>query len=637
MPHSLAGQNLEVNLSTGEVTKTEYDPQSIQMYLGGRGIATQIFWDRVPPQTAPFSPDNLLIFSSGALTGTIAPGANRTAVITRSPQTHLLNYSLLGGYWGAELKHAGYDTLIISGKSSTPVYVCITDAKIEIRDAGRFWGTDVNTTKSRICQELGQNKVEIACIGLGGENRVNTATIQHGYGSGVSRGGVGAVMGHKNLKAIVVYGTRDITLAKPPEFVALCHRILEKTGRIKKYWDEWPYEVGKWLLGDGVSGNLEKIIPFENISQFLENYMSKFKTRTATCLNCGIGCKSIIKLPDGSYTHIKCQSYFNFMLACKIRDLTFGLRCYQLCESYGLDVISMAGIVAFAIDIYQKGILTKSDTDGMHLEWGNAEVAFALITKIARRDGIGEILSHGVYEAARLMGKGASDHAYHLKKLEPLPYHTNKPVSALRSAIADKPDMTRAEDYVAAEGLALSKEWKEEYLRSGFFSYPPEFEKIFQDDAVELAKDYEKMVPFVSYDVDKNALADCTGLCIFWTGFWPYNPITVDDHVNLVRYALGLDLDQAAAMEIAKRTAALTRAYNVILGIRRKDDTVSEKYFHGSADPPFQGLDRDKFRHTLSDYYNLRRWNQEGIPSGEELERLKLHFVKKDLQQRGIL
>jgi aldehyde:ferredoxin oxidoreductase len=637
MPYGLAGKNLEIDLSTGNVEIIEIDLKFHETYLGGRGMSTKMFWDRVPPETHPFSEKNLLIFGVGSLTCTTAPSANRTAVITRSPQTGLLNYCTLGGFWGTELKQAGYDNLIISGKSPEPVNIWINNDHIEIRNAKHLWGKDVRTTKSMLRVELNQDKVQIACIGPAGENRVNAASIEHGFGSGASRGGVGAVMGDKNLKAIAVYGHKDIHIAKPNEFNELCKAILAKTAKAKKYWEEWPQEVGAWLLGDGVSGYFDKMMPFENITKFLEDFAAKSKLRTATCANCAVGCKTVAALSDGRHTFIKCQSYFPFMLACKIRDLEFSLKCYDLCDAYGLDVISTASCLAFAIELYQKGILTKADTDGTHLEWENAGLAFTLIEKIALREGIGAILADGVFEAARQIGRGAENLVHHLKKLEPIPYHNYKPVSALRSSISDKPDMTRTEGFVAAEGLEFSRAFKEEYIRSGFFAYPKEMQEKFLEESVDLSKDYEKIVPFTSYDNDKNSLSDCSGLCIFWTGFWRYNPINMDDHINLIQYALGMDLDEAGAMTIAKRTSTLTRAYNVMTGIRRDDDTVSEKYFRDAPKPPQIPLDRDKFDQMISRYYRLRGWTSDGIPAADELDRLDLGFVKKELLQRGIL
>lgn len=273
----------------------------------------------------------------------------------------------------------------------------------------------------------------------------------------------------------------------------------------------------------------------------------------------------------------------------------------------------------------------------MHLEWGNEKVAFSLIEKIAHRKGIGEILASGVYEASRIIGRGAEEHAYHLKKLEPIPYEMYRPYSALRSSVSDKPDSTRVEGYVAQEYLTASKEWKKEFIKSGYFSYPKALEELFMDDFIGLERDYETIVPFTSCDADKNTIADCTGVCIFWTGFWCYNPINLDDHINLVSYAAGLGLDLPKAMNIAKRIGTLTRAYNVITGIRKKDDSVPEKYFRITPQPPYFKLDREKFNKMVSTYYKLRGWNSEGIPTKEELNSLGLEFVCRELEQRQIL
>ena len=396
-----------------------------------------------------------------------------------------------------------------------------------------------------------------------------------------------------------------------------------------------PVYVLKALL-DGADGYLDRPIPMENAREWLAEFSRTFKTRKSTCNSCAIGCKSVIRLPGGRYSLLKCQSWFNFLLACKIRDLMFSVRCYDLCESYGLDVISTANLIAFAIDLYEKGILTDADTNGLRLRWGSQDLAFALIKAIATREGIGDILANGAFEAARLIGSGAEEHVLHIKKLEPIPYHIDVPYDALRAAVVDKPDVTRAEGFVAAEALGFPRQWKEEYIKSGFFSYPQELQGIFLDDYSGLKEDYEKIIPFVSYEIDKNVLGDCTGICIFWTGFWRYNPILVDDHVRLITYASGIDVDETEAMVIARRIAALTRSYNVCTGTKRKDDTVPRRYFQASPGTSTVPLDREKFEQMKSAYYKMRGWNVEGVPSQTELDRLGLQGVRRDLEARGI-
>ncbi|MBI2979675.1 MAG: aldehyde dehydrogenase, partial [Chloroflexi bacterium] len=221
MWYGWTGTELEIDLSRGSIQKNQGDRATYETYLGGQGLITKLFWDRVPPETEPFSPDNLLIFGAGPLVGTAAPGANRTNMVTRSPVTNYLSFSTMGGFWGPELKFAGYDTLILSGKSPSPVYIYINNDKVEIRDASHLWGKDVFETQRLIRAELKNNNIQILCIGPAGENRVYFASIEHGLGRSMSRAGVGAIMGDKKVKAIAVYGTRDINLARPGPFLEL--------------------------------------------------------------------------------------------------------------------------------------------------------------------------------------------------------------------------------------------------------------------------------------------------------------------------------------------------------------------------------------------------------------------------------
>jgi len=632
MLYSWAGTNLEIDLSRGNIEKTEADPKLLETYLGGRGICTKIFWDRVSPEVTPFSPDNLLIFGAGVLTGTMAPCANRTFVITKSPQTNLLAYSGIGGFWAPELKHAGYDTIVISGKSHKPVFIWINDDHIELRDAGHLWGKDVIETQRIIREELNNKRIQTLCIGPAGENRVYASSIEHSSGASASRS-TAAVMGDKKIKAIAVHGTKDIHVSKPIEFNQLCADLRDKSDMPRHFFDNWAYNVH---LMQGIYANFSEFVPIEDAQKIHADFIQKFKTRTPACFNCQLRCKVGMSLPDGGFSYLKCQSWFPFMFATKIVDLNFNIKCYHLCEKYGMDSISTANLVGFAIDLYEKGILSKHDTHGMHLESGNREVALSLIDKIALRDGIGDILANGVYEASRIIGGGAEQYAYHVKKQEMILYAPH-PYTALCGAVSDKADPTRVEASLPQNYIRRPREFKEEYLKSGYFHYPKEFEKYFLADFDSIGEKYDWHAQFASYDTDRYGLADCSGLCVFGTGFWPYNPIQQDDHVNLISYATGIDMDEKAAVKIAKRVALLTRSYNVISGIRRKDDTLPKKFFHYSPPPPRKKIDLRFLNKGIDRYYELRGWNNEGIPSKEELNRLELNDVKEELEKRGIL
>lgn len=655
MPYGWTDTNLEIDLTRGDIEKKEGDPKLIRDYLGGKGTNAKLLWDRVPPEVAPFSPDNLLIVGTGVLTGTIVPSANRGVITFRSPHTGLHMHSALGGFWPAELKHAGYDTIIIRGKSPTPVYLWIDDDKVEIRDASHLWGKGTHETQRLIQRELKNDKVQVACIGLAGENKVYAATIQSSIGASASRGGAGAIMGDKNLKAIAVYGTRDVSIAKPSKLIELCEDIRNKAGPLREVVGDYASNITPNDMLGGYYGNLNDLYrdmprdsafrkAIKGSPKLHKNLQDRVMTRQAGCYNCLAHCRQVYPCPDGGYSFIKCHSLWTFQVSCKILDFEFALDCYRLCDEYGLDV-TFSRCIAFAIDLYEKGILTKEDTDGMHLEWGNKEVVLSLIHKIARREGIGDILANGVHEAARQIGKGAEEHAHHIKKLETVvaaPSAFYAPYFALTVAISDKQDGTRN-----ISGLtqypwlkALSREERQEGwgVKSGYFHYPKELEKHFLDGIDWTGHDYEGGCQFAIYDEEVFTITDTLGICNWWSGFVDYPPITTRAMTaDLLSCVTGMDIDEVELTEIARRIINLVRACNVRFGVRRKDDTVPKIFFERSTSPPWRTLDRDVFNKWIDRFYELRGWNSEGIPSKETLEKLGLAYVRQDLEQRGVL
>jgi len=639
MWYGWTGYNLEVDLSQGNIERYEGNLSSYSKYLGGRGIGSKILWDKVSPETDPFSEENLLVFSAGPLTGTQVPGANRTILTTRSPINRLQTYSAMGGFWAAELKHAGYDNLIISGKSSEPVYLWVKDKQIKIRDAKHLWGKNVQETQKLIREELKDYNIQVICIGPAGENKVYAASIEHGQGASLSRTGVGAVMGDKFLKAIAVHGTQDVHIARPTELINLCQKILKKSDILKKNVDNWSYERAPGLLSVMAYGYMGENVPFKDAGNRHAKFLEEYSPRKTPCYNCRLNCVKTLQLPDGQICHMKCQSYITFMAACKIQDFTFSLKAFNLCQKYGLDHISTANYVAFAIDCYEKGMITKKETDGLHLEWGNADLALLLIEKIAKREGIGDILANGLHAAAQLLlGEGGEKFVYHVKKHEMLTANPYRPYHALASAIPDKPDYSRVESAIPNYWLeGKSKEIRQEYVNSEFFPYPEELKKPFLDDFDYAGRDYERLVKMTSFDVDKNAIADCSGICIYWLGFWAYQPIQLADHIQLISYATGIDLDEDKIFKVAKRAGMLIRAYNAILGIRKKNETIPDRYFTKDPPPPFVRFDRERFERMVQAYYQQRGFNNEGVPTKETLDELNLQDVREELERRGII
>ena len=614
MWYGWTGVQLEVDLSRGDIEKSEGDRTMYQTYLGGRGLITKIFWDRVPPETEPFSPDNLLIFGVGPLVGTPAPGASRTALVTRSPLTNYLTYSNMGGFWGPELKFAGYDTLIVSGKSPSPGYIYINNDKIEVRDASHLWGKSVSETQRIIRTQLSNKDLQVMCIGPAGENKVYFASIEHSYGFSFGRTGVGAIMGDKNLKAIAVNGSKDVNLAKPTPFFELSDEIINKSDQRVNYIDvEQHYGSHGRRQQSTYYRNSDLLKPWVEAGRAHMDFLTRRGAVKIGCYNCAQKCICSVPLSDGEPVYLKCRSPFIFINVADFQDYDFNLHCNFLTQRYGLDVLSSANLCAFTIDLYQKGILTKEDTDGVHLEWGNPEVIFALLDKIAHREGIGDVLANGVYQAARQIGPGAEQYANHVRKLETRSMNMNQVRTAEANILSDRQDNTRFDNVGLGKPREIGKDIAEAINRT----YPPEWKEY-----LDLPHGY-------------HTLADCLGLCYLWLGFKPYTSIRTWDGAELLFYATGLDLDHAEVENAIRRARALIRAYNAILGERMRADDIPAKFFDGVGSIP--PLNRDDLSKAVEKGNTSMGYNTEGIPTKEALEKIGLDYVAQELEKRGIL
>lgn len=632
-----SGERLEIDLSSGTVHKKGWSSEIEGTFLGGRGVNAKLFWDRVPPETEPFSPENLLIFGAGSLTGTKAPGTNRTIVTTKSPTTRLLTYSTVGGFWAGELRKAGFDSLVLSGKSPVPVYLWIEGGRVEIRDASHLWGKDTEETKRILLEEVKDNRAQILCIGPAGENRVHAASIEQSAGASASRTGAGAVMGDKKVKAIVARGTREIPLIQPEGYSERCKRILGRLGKVKGYLSDYSHNRIQGHVNASAYGNMGKSVPWPNVGDVHAEFLRTNRIKKATCGNCPISCKSVMRLADGRASIVKCTSWFVFMSASKIQDFTFSLECFNRCERYGLDSTSTASLVAFTIELFQQGILGEKDTEGLRLDWGNPGAVFSLIEKIARREGIGEILADGVRAAARRFNRGAEEQAFHVKGLELLPFPLYTPYMTYAAALSDRADMMKALGQSLTQRMSNSPEEKEKYIAAGFFPYPEEFRKYLWLPVEWAGEDYERYAQCISYETDSITLSDCTGTCIYWTGHYPFPPFQCGDMAGLISLATGIETDHEVAMKTTRRVSNLTRAYHLLSGLRKKDDTVPEKFFNDPPPPPKMALTEQKLDRMKSVYYQTRGWDDNGVPKKETLDALGLDDVRRALEKKGIL
>jgi aldehyde:ferredoxin oxidoreductase len=605
----------------------------MELHLGGQGTAGKILWDRVPPEVGPFSSDNLLIFSTGLLDGTPVIGANRTAVDTFSPQTDRYSHSLFGGFFGPELKHAGYDKIVIRGKSPNLVYLWINNDKVELRDAGHLKGKGALETGTLIKEELKDPRAQVAAIGLAGENRVFMATIEHANSS-ASRG-VGVIMGDKRLKAIVVRGTKDINVARPTELFEICSPMYREIHDSEYCGDPMAHEDDEAFHLDNFAwGNARKRLKGYWSKEREERWAAitrKAGVRWTSCYNCPKDCHLAISYRGRHRFFMKCYSKLTYAMAA-FEELDFNYDILGVTQEYGLDGFSTPQVLAFAIELYEAGILT--DEDLPQFPAANAERFFYLVERIVRREGVGDVLANGVYHAARQIGKGAEEYDHNtIKKFEQLPLKLgmiNYPYF-LMYATGEKMNITQIEGSYPQVPIADKKERKA--FVKDWDGAPERFKKWFMEWEPHTHPSVEASVNICDWNEIMHYIDDAIGTCAWLSSFRgqfggrpPYHIFNLP---KLISLATGMDLGSDELWKIAARNRHLVRALNVRRGLRRKDEKPPKDHWK-KRDPAME-------TRLLDAYYEFKGWNNEGIPTKETLDKMGLDYVSEDFEQRGIL
>ena len=650
MRYAETGYNLEVDLSRGNIERIETNPRETELYMGGLGTNAKILWDRVTPETKPFSPDNILIFSTGLLCGTPAPGANRTIVTAYSPQTLLMAYSMMGGFWAPELKYAGYDKVIIRGKSPNLVYLWINNDKVEIRDASHLQGKGAVETQELILQELKEPKAQVAAIGLAGENRVYFASIEQGRSS-ASRGGLGAVMGDKGLKAIAVRGTKDVNIARPAEFMEVCNEVLKyiQVRAEKPIKGVPPILAGlgspqemaihdeKWHTENFAWGNARhrrKDFWTEEVAEKWTESLESVRQRFISCYNCPMKCGATINYPELSTYMMKCYSKLTYAMA-SMTDLDFGFRIAQRATEYGVDAFSAPQTMAFALELYEDGILTDQDMPGMPSD--TEEKFFWLLERIVRREGIGDVLANGTHWAAQKIGKGAEAYAHNnIKKHEQLPLKLGmlNPIYFLMYCTGEKINITQIEGNFPQAPFP-TREDREEFVKDWIQVPDEKFKQYFLDwelrgeNSIPYYPTIEATCEIVDWQEKMHYIDDSTGMCAGLSSFPLKPPYHIHNLPTLISSATGIDMDEAGLSQVAKRNRTLVRAVNVRRGMRRSDDKPPEDHWKKR----FPELEAK----LLDEYYKFKGWNNQGIPTKESLHELALDYISEDFLQKGIL
>jgi aldehyde:ferredoxin oxidoreductase len=620
------GKILRVDLSTQTITE-EQPPQILyRRYLGGGAFSLYYLLNELKPQVDPLGPENVLIFAASAVTGNPAVGFSRFSVAAKSPITGAFGESEAGGWWGPELKFAGFDAIVIKGKADKPVYLWIHNGKAEIRDASHLWGQKTRETQEMIRKEIGDERVRIALIGPGGEKLVRFACILNELKHVNGRTGMGAVMGAKNLKAIAVRGDKKMVLHDPEK----TREIIKEMAEI---WRKNPTPLGELgtarivtMLSAGgilptrnfISGSFEKA---EAICG--ETMKDTILVGRGTCYGCPVRCKREVKVDepykvDPVYGGPEYETVGALGSLCGIGDLKAIAMANQLCGAYGIDTISTGTTIAFAMECFEKGILSPKDTDGIKLEFGNAEAMLEMVEKIGRREGFGNLLGEGIKAAAEKIGKDAKNYAMHVKGL-PLPIHEPRGKAGVALAYAISP--TGADHLEHPHDPVFETE-------AGLKSILP-LGVIEPIPALDLSSKKVRMFVYLQqiYNVFNSI-----GLCIFTSKFFG-GPVSANIMVEYINAVTGWDTSLWELMKAGERHSAMARMFNLREGFSSKDDTLPDRLFEPLEEGTLKGrkIDFQEFQKALKTYYSMMGWNENGIPLQSKLEELDLEWVKSFL------
>lgn len=650
MRYAETGYNLEIDLATGNIERVETDPELMSLHLGGLGTAVKLHWDRVPPEIKPFDPGNLLIFSTGLFNGTPAYSANRTIVSFISPQTGLLAYPMMGGFFSSELKYAGYDKIIFRNKSPEWVYIYIHNDKVEIRDASHLVGKGAVETQDLVRAELKDPRVEVAAIGLAGENRVFVASIEQSRSS-ASRGGPGAIMGDKKIKAVAVRGTGGVNLARGAEFMEHLKEVTEyihyrnsnplpgvmtilsgigSPQEMKHVDEKWHTESFAW----GNARRRRKDFWTKEIEESWKKTQTEAIKRFISCYNCPQQCGALIGHKDTPGYMMKCFSKLTYGMAAYVDDLNFGFEIAHRAFEYGVDSFSTPQILAFAVELYEAGILTDKDFEGCPTD--NAGRFFWLLDRLVRREGIGDYLAEGTYWAARRIGKGAEKYDHNtIKKHEQMNIKLGMldPLYFLMYSTNEKISITQIEGNWPQAAFP-NKEDREAFVKDWPQIPDDKFKQWFVDwePRGEKSNPYYPTPPMCAEIVDwmemLHNIDDALCICAGMASFCLKPPYHIHNYPKLISAATGLDIDEAGLKKIVNRSRNLHRAYNNRLGMTRKDEKPPEDHWRRR----YPELEEE----LLTTYYTYKGWNNNGIPTKERLHELDLDYVAEDLEMRGL-
>ena len=612
-----------VNLSKGK-TSQEPVPKTIRkLYLGGRGIDMYLLYNHLQPRIDPMGPENVLLVGAGLLGGIPCLGSGRCDIAAKSPLTGAVGDSNLGGFFAPELRLAGFDHLAITGKAEKPVYLSVKDSEVKIKDASHLWGEDTFETQKIIRQDEDDEETKSIVIGAAGENLVRFANVRTGMKNSAGRTGMGCVMGSKNLKAVAVRGTGQLEFNQPDELLEYCKQMNDMITSTR--WAKAQSRWGTMIIYSNT--NTTGLIRTRNfqLNQLKEGQdlepenIDRYSIGTSGCYGCAVHCRHRYVLREGPWAPLFGEGpeytslgAFGTMVDCRKMDTI--LVANHLVNKYGVDTLETGGLIAWAMELYEKGILNRKMTDGLELEWGNEGALYELIRKIAHREGFGNTLADGFREAISKIGKDSEYYAIQVKGMSNL-HSDERPTPSFALGIATS---TRGADHLRSRPAIDMYGLPEDLLK-----------EVYGGPVASDYNSYDGKSRMVWWQELLYAVTDSLGTCKFQTVFCAVHAPKWEEFSKLIRLATGMEIAKAKLMEIGERIYTIERMFNLREGFSRKDDNLPERYFKeptpiGLPVARNKKIDKEKFNEMLDQYYQLHGWDKNGVPNEETLQKLSL-------------
>jgi len=615
MKNGFTGKILRVNLSKEKTSVEPLEETFYRRYFGGRGLISYYLLNELEPKIDPLGTDNKLIFACGPVTGAPVSGSGRNSVGAKSPLTGAYGEAEAGGFWGAELKRAGFDAIIFEGKASSPVYLWIHDQKVELRDASSLWGLEIKKSQEKIRNDLDDKTVKVAQIGPGGEKLVRYASVVNDMNHVAGRCGMGAVMGSKNLKAIAVKGTTNVPVRKPKRLRKLAKWMTQNVDNVARALHT--YGTGAEMDVMEEEGNL----PVRNFrdGDFPEaDYISaeaikeQVRVGMGTCFACAVACKKEVKVNepwtvDPAYGGPEYETLASLGSNCGVSDLKAVCKANELCQRYSIDTISTGVTISFAMECFEHGLLTKEDTGGMDMSFGNAESMVKMVELIGEKRGLGALLAEGTKRAAEQIGNGAEEFAVHVKGQE-VPMHD--------------PRLKRGE----ALGYAVSPTGADHVHNIHDTFLYPQLPKSYNSlgvlEAVPVEDFGPKKVRLYKYVGEWRTLNNFLVMCLF-------TPWSVVQKVEIVRSVTGWNTTAFELMKVVERGNTLARIFNLREGFTEKDDWLPPRFFKPKTSGALSetSVNPEDLQKAKLLYYDMMGWTEQGIPKQSKLEELDIAWA----------